>query len=179
LRRLSHNHSPYIELILLEERERLIEREEKLREGVVVATSTYTSASSQTSASASTSQTQTSTEEYITQTIDLKRFTDSSGKHNILSINNKGKLIEMILVSDNNDYGVIIETESFKLDRTYSELSYISDYVDSISVFQDGSNYILSVYDIKFTKFDFYILINSKVTFSRIYAKWEELVKKE
>jgi len=167
---LSHNRSPYIELILLEERERLIEREERLRG---LGTPAPTAPTAPTSTPTSTDY----EERYITQTIDLKRFKDSSGDHNILSINKKGKLIEMLLVSDSKDYKIIIETESFRLKRSYTELDEISDYIESINVFQDGSNYILSLYDIKFTKFDFHILFDGEVTFSRIYAKWEELAE--
>jgi len=174
LRRLNHR-NPYIDLILLEERGRLIEREEKLRGLGASSPSGSFSGSSGSGSDSGLGSAQVSEERYITQTIDLKRFKDSSGDHNILSIHKKGRLIEMVLVSDSKDYKVIIETDSFKLKRSYDELDEISDYIESINVFQDGSNYVLSLYDVKFTKFDFNILFNGEVTFSRIYAKWEEL----
>ena len=163
---LSHNYSPYIELILLEERERLIEREERLR-GFIEP--------KQTEQTTPVKIAQRPKKEYKTHTLYIEDFKNSSGEHNILMVNKEGKLIEIMLVSDSNDYSVVVETDTFRLDKTYDELSQISDYVDSINAYQDGSNYILSMYNIKFTKFEFSIIFNSEITFSNIYAKWEEL----
>jgi len=97
-----------------------------------------------------------------------------NGRYYVLILSKEGVLEEALLVSDKPDYIVYIETDTLNITRSFTELSQISDYIESITAMQSNDSYIFHVSNIKFSWLRFYVVASS-VNFSRVYAKWHEV----
>lgn len=100
------------------------------------------------------------------------------GKLVLLRVNNPGHIAEILLKTSSSSYDIHIETGTdFKVHRSYTSLSDIADYSNTISAFQDSSgDYIFHIVDIYFQELNLYIEASSAITLSNTYIKWREEV---
>ncbi len=106
---------------------------------------------------------------------DLKDKVISS-RFVVVSVNGRGVLDELLLVSTSNNYEIELITNDIGVNdfrRSFAEIQEIADYLDGVAAIQSNGYYIFHVNGIKFNNLMFSIIPNGTITFNRIYAKWD------
>jgi hypothetical protein len=110
--------------------------------------------------------------EIKTDKVYLENITISSPK-NILKLNTKGKLLELLLKSNNYDYSIQITTDIILFKKSWSKISNVSSDLKSITAYESENEYVLTIEDIKFNSIEVNIQPNKEITFGTIYLKYE------
>lgn len=111
--------------------------------------------------------------EYKTKMVDKNNQQLLVGTFDLIDIKNAhGEVTGLTIKAPSSDYSIIINMDrDAEYQRTWTEMSSLSDDVDDIvASLQDGS-YILSMSDIHFLDNIKIVVVGKGITFSKLYAK--------
>ena len=95
-----------------------------------------------------------------------------------------GRLRELMIISPTDDFSILVSLDGMRwLDKSFAELEEISQESDYVSAFEQldeegkpTGNYVLGLRDISWLKSFDLMLVSGGVTFSHVYATWDETV---
>ncbi|MEM1710525.1 MAG: hypothetical protein QW820_06510 [Sulfolobales archaeon] len=113
-----------------------------------------------------------------TRVLDLKEMLVSRDL-TILDVTYGGRLHELVLCSNSNNYSVKFVTDGVvRIDRSFSDLQLISPYLDTISAFEDNGKFVLHVKDYSWVSSAYAaVFVGEPITFHQIFAKYDVFVK--
>jgi len=113
--------------------------------------------------------------EIVTETVNQKmKF---YGAMDIINSKVRGKLREFSLRAKSKNFSVQILRDGVKkLDRTYDELSKMSEYLRSIDAFEVNGEYVVHLKNFKWIS-DFLLTIfaREEIEFPQVFAIWDEI----
>jgi len=102
--------------------------------------------------------------EWKEQTVD--------GQWEMCDLKGVGKLHELLIVTTTSNFSLLLEVDGKRTEKTYTQYSEESEYIDEIVAIQSNSNYRIHLSDIPFSK-HLYILVKGTLTISRAYLKYD------
>jgi hypothetical protein len=117
-------------------------------------------------------------ERIATRTLDRRGFEITSETELIYS-NRPGRLREFSMVSDTDGFTVVMMVDGDRrIDRRFSELMEMSEFMEAIDAYNADGKYVLRVSDVKWTKEFSLIIISEGVTVKveNALAFWDEAV---
>lgn len=117
-------------------------------------------------------------ERLVTRTLDRRGFEITSATELIYS-NRPGRLREFSMVSDTGRFTVVMMVDGARrIDRRFSELAEMSEFMETIDAYNADGKYVLRVSDIKWAREFSLIIIPERVTVKveNALAFWDESV---
>ncbi len=120
----------------------------------------------------------------------VTRISDLRDKHvegslEILNVNVAGTLKELMLRSNSNEYSITFIADGVvKLSRSFKELMFMSQHIESVDVYAEVDNdgkhtgyWVLRISDVRWLN-SAYIIVNvdKPLTFTHIYVKLDESI---
>ena len=115
-----------------------------------------------------------------TKTIDKKDF-PVRRMRKLMDISVPGKMREFTIRSPSDDFTIKIEVDGRTLiERTFTQLSQITDYSEMIDVFEDEEDgyFVVNLTGISFSSsFELWLIsLSGAITFNNIFGVWDEYV---
>ena len=109
---------------------------------------------------------------YKTKRVDRTNYKLLIGALDLITLDNAyGKVVEFLVKSSSSDFSIIIKVDEEEYQRSWTEMSTLSDDVDGIVASLQDGYYILSMSDIHFSSNIKLTLSGRGLTFSKLYAE--------
>jgi len=102
--------------------------------------------------------------EWKNQTVD--------GQWEICDVKGSGKLHELLILTTTSNFTLLLEVDGKRTEKTYTQYSEESEYVDEIVAIQSNGNYRIHLSDVPFSK-NLYVVVKGTLTLSRVYLKYD------
>lgn len=94
------------------------------------------------------------------------------GQWEVCDVKGSGRLEELLILTTTSNFTLLLEVDGRRTEKTYTQYSEESKYVDDIVAIQTNSNYRIHLSDIPFSK-NLYIVVKGTLTISRAYLKYD------
>ena len=90
-----------------------------------------------------------------------------------MKLEGKGTIHEALLVSISPNFRILLNLDGAMFDWDYKELLELSPYIDAITAVQTNGQYIFRLNSVSFVSLFELRISAEKVTFVKVYAKYE------
>jgi len=94
------------------------------------------------------------------------------GQWEVCDVKGSGKLHELLILTTTSNFTLLLEVDGRRTEKTYTQYSEESEYVDEIVAIKTNDNYRIHLSDIPFSKY-LYVVVKGTLTISRAYLKYD------